>query len=317
MTRPVAPPPGPPPDPGRGVLIAIRASLPTLRPAERRVAEAVLDDPAAAAGRSISALAALCSTSGATVLRFCHAVGYRHYPDLRLALARETGREEADNGPGMPLTGDISPTDSLEQIVAKIAYSDARAIEDTAATLDLGALSRAVDAVAGAERIDIYGIGASGFVAQDLHQKLHRIGLLSSVWPDPHAALTSAALLGPRDVAIAISHTGTTLDTIEALRVAADRGATTIAITNFGRSPLTGHARHVLTTAARETTFRSGAMASRIAQLAVIDCLFVGVAQRSYERTMRALERTYAAVQSRRMPERESKRRSSKAKTRR
>jgi hypothetical protein len=58
----------------------------------------------------------------------------------------------------------------------------------------------------------------------------------------------------------------------------------------------------VLTTAARETTFRSGAMASRIAQLAVIDCLFVGVAQRSYDRTTTALNRTYRAVQSRRVP---------------
>jgi DNA-binding MurR/RpiR family transcriptional regulator len=309
MTQPPPPDAALSADAGRGVLVTIRAALPSLRPAERRVAEAVLGDPAGVAGRSIGTLAAQCSTSGATVLRFCHAIGYRHYPDLRLALARETGREEAHNGPGAHLTGDISPTDSIEQIVATIAYSDARAIEDTAATLDLGALARAIDAVARAERVDIYGIGASGFVAQDLHQKLHRIGLLSSVWPDPHAALTSAALLGPRDVAIAISHTGTTLDTIEALRLAADCGATTIAITNFGRSPLTEHARHVLTTAARETTFRSGAMASRIAQLAVIDCLFVGVAQRSYERTMRALELTYAAVQSRRVPGREARRR--------
>jgi len=309
MTRPATPSAPRAADDGRGVLVVIRAALPTLRPAERRVADAVLDDPATAAGRSINALAGQCSTSAATVLRFCHAVGYRHYPELRLALARETGREEADNGPASHLTGDISPTDSIEQIVAKIAYSDARAIEDTAATLDLGALARAIDAVASAERIDIYGIGASGFVAQDLHQKLHRIGLLSSVWPDPHAALTSAALLGSRDVAVAISHTGTTIDTIEALRVAVESGATTIAITNFGRSPLTAHARHVLTTAARETTFRSGAMASRIAQLAVIDCLFVGVAQRSYERTMRALERTYAAVQGRRVPSRPARRR--------
>ena len=138
-------------------------------------------------------------------------------------------------------------------------------------------------------------------MAQDLHQKLHRIGLLSSVWPDTHAALTSAALLGPGDVAIGISHTGTTIDTVEALRVAEAGGATTIAITNVRVSPLTAQARHVLTTAARETTFRSGAMASRIAQLAVVDCLFVGVAQRSYDRTLSALERTFAAVQGRRV----------------
>ena len=285
---------------GRGLLVRIRAELPGLRPAERRVALAVLEDPAGVAQRSIGALARQCDTSGATVLRFCRAVGYRHYPDLRIDLARETSREAAGSGPGPLLTGDISATDTLTEIVAKIAWSDARAIEDTAATLDVATLGRAIDAVTTAQRVDIYGIGASGFVAQDLHQKLHRIGLLSSVWPDPHAALTSAALLGPSDVAIAISHTGTTIDTIEALRVAEGRGATTIAITNFGDSPLAGHARLVLTTAARETTFRSGAMASRIAQLAVVDCLFVGVAQRSYERTMLALERTFAAVQGRR-----------------
>jgi DNA-binding MurR/RpiR family transcriptional regulator len=284
-----------------GLLMRIRAELPVLRPAEVRVALAVLADPAAAAQLSIGALAERCETSAATVLRFCRTVGFSSYPALRLELARETGREE--NGPVAPSpTGDISATDTLPQIVAKIAWSDARAIEDTAALLDLDSLSRAIEAVTGAQRIDIYGVGASGFVAADLHQKLHRIGLLSSVWPDPHAALTSAALLSPADVAIAISHTGTTTDTVEALRVAEAGGATTIAITNVRDSPVTSHARLVLTTAARETTFRSGAMASRIAQLAVVDCLFVGVAQRSWDRTQRALERTFVAVQGRRIP---------------
>jgi len=290
-----------PPAEAPGLLVRIRAELPVLRPAELRVALAILEDPAGAAGLAIGTLAERCDTSPATVLRFCRAVGFTSYPTLRLELARETGRERTGHEAPSP-TGDISPTDSVLQIVAKIAWSDARAIEDTAALLDIDSLAGAIDAVAGARRIDIYGVGASGFVAQDLHQKLHRIGLLSSVWPDPHAALTSAALLGPDDVAIAISHTGTTRDTVEALRVAQATGATTIAITNARESPLTAHARLVLTTAARETTFRSGAMASRIAQLAVVDCLFVGVAQRSWDRTLRALERTFVAVQGRRIP---------------
>jgi DNA-binding MurR/RpiR family transcriptional regulator/CubicO group peptidase (beta-lactamase class C family) len=284
-----------------GLLLRIRAELPSLRPAELRVALRILADPAAAATMSISALAKRCDTSAATVLRLCRAVGYRSYPILRLELARETGREDGGRSSLPSPTGDISRTDTIPEIVAKIAWSDARAIEDTAAMLDIPSLAAAIDAVAGAARIDIYGVGASGFVAQDLHQKLHRIGLLSSVWPDTHAALTSAALLGPGDVAIGISHTGTTIDTVEALRVAAAGGATTIAITNVRASPLTAQARHVLTTAARETTFRSGAMASRIAQLAVVDCLFVGVAQHSYDRTLSALERTFAAVQGRRI----------------
>jgi DNA-binding MurR/RpiR family transcriptional regulator len=287
-------------DLGRDVLVRIRAAVPTLRTAEQRVANVIIDDPAASAERSITAVATEADTSVATVLRFCHAVGYRHYPDLRLDLARYAGRIEADGQEARP-TGDIRPTDGLDEIVAKIAYNDARAIEDTAATLDIGALGEAIEAVARAHRIDLYGVGASGFVAQDLHQKLHRIGLLSSVWTESHAALMSAALLGPSDVAIAFSHTGTTIDTIEALRTAETSGATTIAITNFGDSPLTDHARFVLATATRETTFRSGAMASRIAQLAVIDCLFVGVAQRSYDRTILALERTHEVLKGRRV----------------
>lgn len=289
-------------DTTRGVLIRIRGAVPSLRPAERRVAERVLADPAGTADLSINRLAEACATSTATVVRFCRSVGLTGYPDLRLALARESGRESAEAADAVTLSADINATDSLEDVVAKIAFSDSRAVEDTAANLDLTALAATVEAVATARRIDIYGLGASGFVGQDLHQKLHRIGLLAFVWPDPHAALTSAALLDETCVAIAISHTGTTVDTVDALRTAREQGARTAAITNHSPSPLTEHADWVLTTAARETTFRSGAMSSRIAQLAVIDCLFVGVAQHSYDRTISALNRTYRAVQSRRMP---------------
>ena len=148
-------------------------------------------------------------------------------------------------------------------------------------------------------RVDIYGIGASALVGSDLHQKLHRIGMVSFAWSDPHLALTAAAVLTPGDVAVGISHTGTTIDTVDALRVARARGATTIAITNFEGSPLVAEADLTLLTAARETTFRSGAMSSRIAQLALIDCLFAGVAQRSYAQAIAALEDTYAVVRSR------------------
>ncbi|TQM12074.1 RpiR family transcriptional regulator [Pseudonocardia kunmingensis] len=290
--------PGVTSDPARGVLVRIRAVLPSLRPAQRRVAEAVLRDPAGSAELPIGRLAQQCATSAATVMRFCRSAGFRGYPELRLALARETGREDA--GDGVALSPDIDPGDSLAEVVAKIAFTDAAAVQDTAATLDLDALAAAVDAVAAARRVDVYGLGASGFVGQDLQQKLHRIGLLAFAWPDPHAALTSAALLDTDSVAIAISHTGTTTDTVDALRVARESGARTVAVTNFVPSPLTGCADLVLATAARETTFRSGAMASRIAQLAVIDCLFVGVAQRSYDRTIDRLTRTHRAVQSRR-----------------
>lgn len=287
-----------------GVLIRIRARLPRLRPAEQRVAAAILADPERVAQTAITLLARQCSTSETTVLRFCHAIGIPKYPDLRLALARETGRAEAAHPDHEAMTADISRHDSLAEVVGKIAFADARAIEDTAQVLDIDALGRAVAAVVAGRRTDIVGIGASGFVGADLQQKLHRIGLTSFAWSDPHAALTSASLLGPSDVSIGISHTGTTVDTIEPIQAAAAAGATTVAITNMPGSPLAETADILLCTAARETTFRSGATASRIAQLAVIDCLFVGVAQRTYDSTMRALEKTRMAVQPRRLPAR-------------
>ncbi len=105
----------------------------------------------------------------------------------------------------------------------------------------------------------------------DFQQKLHRIGQTAFAWSDTHIALTSAALLQPGDVAIGIPHTGVTTDTIDARAQARRSGATTVALTNFPRSPIVEVADHVLTTAVRETTFRSGAMASRLAQLTLVD----------------------------------------------
>ncbi|WP_316741533.1 MurR/RpiR family transcriptional regulator [Streptomyces sp. MK7] len=284
-------------------LARVHAALPSLPPSERRVAEAVLADPAQASELSISALAERAATSVATVMRFCRTIGIGNYPQLRLTLAAAAARESALGGERPAPSTDISATDTLSEIVSKIIYNEVRALEDSGEELDVEVLRHAVDAVAAARRIDIFGVGASAFVGQDLHQKLHRIGRMAFVWTDRHAALTATALLGPGDVALAVSHSGETEDTVEPLQAAAERGATTIALTNVPRSSLAESADLVLTTCARETPFRSGATVSRIAQLAVIDCLFVGVAQRSFDATTAALEKTYRAVYRRRRPQ--------------
>jgi DNA-binding MurR/RpiR family transcriptional regulator len=275
--------------------VRIRALVPTLAPAERRVAKQVCDDPAAAAGSTIGQLAAASATSVTTVTRFSRAVGFTGYPALRLALATELGRSQVAGGRAV-VGGDIGPGDDLEQVVEKVAFADARAVEETAEQLDVGVLRRVIESIVAAPRVDVYGVGANAFVALDLQQKLHRIGRVAFAWSDPHVAMTSAALLGPGDVAVGLSHSGTTRDTVDALDRARANGVTTIAITNFPRSPIAAVADHVLTTAARETTFRSGATASRLAQLTVVDCVFVGVAQHSYESSRRALEVTHEAV---------------------
>lgn len=286
-------------EPG-GLIVHISGLLPSLSPAEQRVARLVVADPADAARRTITDLATSAQTSEATVIRFCRSVGMEGYPQLRIRLAAEAARR-VEPPDARVVGGDIPPGADFAQIIATIAFNDARAVEETAEQLDPAVCEQVVDALNSAGRIDIYGAAASGFVASDFQQKLHRIGRTAFYWPDVHIALTSVALLGKGDVAFGISHTGTTSDVVEVLEQAHARGATTVALTNFPRSPITEVADFVLTTAARETTYRSGATASRLAQLTVVDCLFVGVAARNRNRARRALEVTAEAVKGHRV----------------
>src|SRR6476619_6155330 len=256
------------------LLLRLRGLRPSLSPAEDRVAEQVLADARAAAALTISELAVAAHTSETTVLRFCKRLGLPGYPQLRLALAEESAQPRTMNRGGT----DISASDTIDDIIAKVAFSDASAVEETAQQLDRDALAAAAAAIARAGRVDIYGIGASSIVGTDLQQKLHRIGIVAFAWNDPHIALTSATLLGRGDIAVGISHSGTTTETIEALAAARSTGARTLAITNFPLSRLASGVDILLTTAARETSLRSGATASRIAALTVVDCLYMAVA---------------------------------------
>ncbi|MFT4468505.1 MurR/RpiR family transcriptional regulator [Arthrobacter sulfonylureivorans] len=281
------------------VLIRIRAAIPALRPSERRIAQVFVDDPAKGATLSVADLAELCKTSTTSVVRFYKRMGYAHYKDLLMDLAREVMRQEIVTSSLPPVSGDIGRDDSLDDIVAKVATNETLSIADTARALDTKALGEAVGLLSRARRIDTFGMGASSFVGLDLQQKLSRISRTVLNWADSHSAWTAAATLDGSCVAIAISHSGATRDTAEFLTVARESGAATIAITNFQDSAVASAADVVLTTAARETRFRSGALGSRIAQLMVVDCLFTGVAQASYDASVEALRNTYRAVHER------------------
>ncbi|MCP3759530.1 MurR/RpiR family transcriptional regulator [Streptomyces sp. TBY4] len=278
---------------------ALRARVRSLGPSMTRsmqaVAEAVAADPAGCAALTVSDLAARTGTSEATVVRTARLLGYPGYRDLRLALAALAAQQESGAAPAV--TVDIAVDDSLADVVAKLAQEEAQTLADTAAGLDVAALGSAVAALAAARRIEIYGVGASGLVAQDLAQKLSRIGLIAHAHNDPHLAVTNAVLLRPGDVAVAITHSGGTGDVVEPLRIAFERGATTLALTARAGSPVVHYADLVLaTSAARETQLRPAAMSSRTSQLLVVDCLFVGVAQQTYETAAPALAASYEAL---------------------
>lgn len=284
---------------GTDPVSLLHSILPSLPPAERRVAEGILAQPGDIVYLGIGELAARAATSQATVVRLCQRAGFAGYPEMRLALATHVGRSAA-SGSARIVGTDIGADDPLVDIVAKVGLADAAAINETVGQLDLQALAAVAEAVARARRIDIYGIGASGLVALDLEHKLRRIGLAAAASVDGHLALTSAAVLTRDDLAVGISHSGETFDVVDPVDEARRRGATTVAITNHRRSSLARTAELVLTTAAHESLFRAGAMASRSAQLAIVDCIYLAVAQLDYSRTIEALDDTSAALRSRR-----------------
>ncbi|GII21767.1 MurR/RpiR family transcriptional regulator [Planosporangium mesophilum] len=282
--------------PSDGVLARVRSRLPEFTGALQRVAELVLTDPAGAARSTIVELAERSGTSPATVTRFCRALGFEGYSDLRLGIAGETGRAARTGGWADDIGREIQPTDPLERVLGQIMAADTRAMHDTATLLDLREVERAADAIAAASRVDIYGASGSALVGAEMQFCLHRIGVAAWAWTDVHNGLASSALLRPGDVAIGVSHSGQARETIEMLAEAGSHGATTVALTSFPRSPLAEVADLVLLTAAQGTTFRPDALSARHPQLVVLDLLYIAVAQRTHERAHAYFQVTARAV---------------------
>jgi DNA-binding MurR/RpiR family transcriptional regulator len=277
------------------VILTVRAKLPEFTGALQRVAELVLADPASAARSTIVELAERSGTSPATVTRFCRALGFEGYADLRLGIAAETGWARAA-GWSVDIGREIEPGDPLAKVLDQVMAADTRAMRDTAALLDLSEVERAAQAIAGATRVSIFGASGSALVGEEMQFSLHRIGVAAWAWTDVHNGLASAALSRPGDVALGISHSGQTRETIEMLAEAGSHGATTIALTSFPRSALAELADVVLLTATQATTFRPDALSARHPQLVVLDLLYVAVAQRTHQRSHAAFQRTAQAV---------------------
>ena len=268
-------------------LTDIQARLDSYPQSIQRVADAVLATPELVLELTITELAHYCRTSETTVVRFCRTLGFSGFRPFKLSVAAELATESARHvGPALEGT-DILATDGLAAVVAKVSAVEMLALRETASGLDLDALKATIDRIVSASTIVLHGVGASGLAAGDLAHKLQRIGHRAFSDHDSHNAIALAALLSEDGVAIGFSHDGRTRETVEFLRVARAAGATTVAITN---------AEFVLRTAVRETDLRPGAMASRIAQLTLVDYVFIGVAQSRYDESVEALRLSRASV---------------------
>lgn len=274
-------------------LLHLRSAFPTLRPAERRVAEVIMNDPSKTVHLSITELAQKARVSDATVVKFCKRLGYKGFQEFKILLAQDVAIKQE------PIYGKVEPDDDVYTIKEKIFQANVDALQDTAQILNINALETAVEHIAKAREIHFYGLGASGIVALDAEQKFSRIGLQASAFVDPHMQITRAVLLKPGDVVIGLSYSGETIEIIESLQTARSVGALTIAITNFSTSAVTNHADLVLLTSSQENIFRSGAISSRIAQLSIIDTLFIAVALVDYKRSQDSINKTRESLYQR------------------
>lgn len=261
--------------------VRIQSIYHSLRNSEKMVADYVLETPQDVMDLPMMKLSQHIGVSEASVIRFCKRMGYSGYSEFKIMLAKELG--ERGNVLMENDSIEIYADSDLESVPQKIINRSIRSLEDTLRIFSTTEYERAVYALRKAKHIVLYGVGNSASVADDAANKFLRLGMQCNVYADSHLQIMSALGLRKGDVAIGISHSGKTKETVEALRKARMAGATTICITNHEASGITDAADIKLLTAATETSYESETMASRIAQLAIIDFLYIGIMLQDFE----------------------------------
>ena len=268
------------------MLDRIRASIPALPPAEQRVARLLLSDPRSFATLPVSELADRSHVSKPTVVRFCRSVGYDGLADFKLKLAGSVNE-------GVPFVHrSVDDDDKAGDIVVKVVDNAVAALLRYRNAAAHQSVERAIATLAEAgrrsaqgARIEFYGVGNSGIVAQDAQHKFFRLGVTAHAVSDSHIQVMSATMLKPGDVAVVISNSGRSRDLLDVADIARRRGATVISITASG-SPLALDSRHspshsiLLAADHPEDADRYSPMVSRLLPLLIIDILTTGVALR-------------------------------------
>lgn len=259
------------------MLDRIRASLPSLAPAEQRVAKLVLGDPRAFASLPVSELADRAHVSKPTVVRFCRSMGYDGLTDFKLKLAGSVNE-------GVPfIHRSVDPDDKTGDVLVKVIDNAVAAFLKYRNDASTHAIEKASQVLAATyqtgRRIEFYGAGNSGVVALDAQHKFFRLGVNAIAYSDGHMQVMSATLLGPGDCVVVISNSGRTRDLMDACDIARRNGATTIVITATG-SPLATAGHIHLAADHPEGYDRYSPMVSRLLHLMIIDVLATTVALR-------------------------------------
>lgn len=267
-----------------GIVKQITASYGDLRKSEKRAADYILRHMELAAGLSIDRLAKAADVSQPTVLRMLRSLGFTGYKDFKYQLVSELAQSGAESqGAAEPMFGyTLRKQDTLEEIPSYMTATAAGMMEETLKNLSVRIYRKAVESIRKARLIDIYSVENSGVTAQDLLAKLLYLGIPCRYFSDAYYQRISAGSLTEEDVAVGISYSGASKDTVDAVRTAKRSGATTIVITNFRDSPISRYA-DILICTSQEQFIYGNAIYSRMTQLLIVDMIYMGIIASDYE----------------------------------
>ncbi|NWO10769.1 MurR/RpiR family transcriptional regulator [Chromohalobacter salexigens] len=281
--------------PAFDLIDRIRSRLEELNRSERKVADVILHDPAAATGMSIATLAQAAAVSEPTVNRFCRNFDAKGYPDFKIKLAQSLAG-------GTPyVSRSVERDDGAASYGDKIFGATIAALDDARRALDAQRVERAVDYLIQAKQISFFGLGASGPVAQDAQHKFFRFNLPVTAYEDVLMQRMVAAATHTGDVIVIVSYTGRTRELVEIARVARDNGAIVLGIT-APDSPLAHECTETLEVITPEDTDVYMPMTSRMIHLALIDVLATGVTLRRGEDFLPHLKKIKDSLQATRFP---------------
>ena len=280
-------------------LQTIRNRFSTLTAAERRIADYILKNPDAVVQLSVSSLAEQTDTAKSAVIRCCKSLGYEGYTQLKLSLAADLSRNKQLNY--VPY---IYPEDSTGTILDKVFSANVKALHDTSQHLDLDMVEQALDSIRNAKNIYLYGVGTSASMVAELQYRLILLGYSAFAFTDPGSMKVSTMNIHPGDVAFAISYSGRTIATTQALELAKEAGATTICITNYLHSPITSVCDLPIVVYSDEVQYPVEAMSAKIAQLSLIYAMTTVLSSGNYEDTLQRAKRIRQLIDSIRQEDR-------------
>jgi len=254
-------------------LVKVKSVYKFLQNAEKRVADYVIENPDEVINLPIREFAKRCGASVATVIRFCRAIGIKGYKTFKIQLAQDVAFALSD------IYEEISPSDSNAVIVEKVFKANVQSLYDTLKVIDMKQIQQVAQEINKARQVVLLGTGGAGAAIYDATLRFTQLGINATYASDPYQMLLYALKLKRGDVAIGVSHSGRTRVTLDGMRYAKQRGARTVAITNYLGSALAKESDIVLLTAFCEPKVKATTIASHIAQMGILDALYALVAK--------------------------------------